>query len=62
MSAHAVLLFAVTDAGGVAHLVTDEAMAAGRYATVCGSQVLAASLTTPERGYCRSCRRGRKGR
>ncbi len=58
--------FAMTDVDGVAHLVTDAAMATGRptgrYAAVCGGQVLAASLTAPERGYCRSCRREKAGR
>jgi len=61
-----VLVFTVTDNGGVAHLVTEEAMAAGRpmgrYLAVCGSSVLAASLTTPECGSCRSCLRWRAGR
>ena len=43
-----------------AHLVTDDAVAAGRadagrYAAVCGAVVLAASLTTPEASYCASC-------
>jgi hypothetical protein len=65
VSAPAVVLFEVTDTDGTAHLVTEEAMAAGRpagrYRAACGSEVLAASLTTPERGYCRSCRRGRAG-
>ena len=53
-------MFAVTDTEGTAHLVAEEAMAAGRrggrYLAVCGTQVLAASLTTPEHGSCRSCR------
>lgn len=43
-----------------AHLVTDDAVAAGRadagrYVAVCGAVVLAASLTTPEASYCASC-------
>jgi hypothetical protein len=52
---------AMTDATtGTAHLVTDESVAAGRradgrYVAVCGAQVLAASLTMPERGQCQSC-------
>jgi hypothetical protein len=54
------ILFVMTDARtGVAHLVTDDAAAAGRragrYRAMCGADVLAASLTTPESGYCRSC-------
>jgi len=59
-------VFAVTDNGGVGHVITEEAMAAGRakgrYLAVCGSSVLAASLTTPECGSCGSCRRWRAGR
>jgi hypothetical protein len=52
---------AMTDATtGTAHLVTDESVAAGRraggrYVAVCGAQVLAASLTMPERDQCQSC-------
>jgi hypothetical protein len=53
-------LLAVTDADGIAHLVTDAAMAAGRragrYAAVCGAEVIAASLTAPEFSRCRGCR------
>lgn len=49
----------------IAHLVTDEQMAAGRqfgrYTAVCGESVLVASLTAPEREYCRQCRRSRAG-
>lgn len=56
------MFFPVSDTAGVVHLVTEEAMAAGRlagcYRAVCGSAVLAASLTTPERGSCRSCAEG----
>ncbi|MGH3799847.1 MAG: hypothetical protein ACRDTD_06900 [Pseudonocardiaceae bacterium] len=45
---------------GAAHLVTDQAVTAGRrsggrYAAVCGQQVLGASLTEPPRGTCHSC-------
>lgn len=45
-----------------AHLVTDEAAAAGRadagsYVAVCGVVVLAASLTNPDTSYCSDCRR-----
>jgi hypothetical protein len=52
---------AMTDATtGIAHRVTDESVAAGRraggrYVAVCGAQVLAASLTMPERDQCQSC-------
>jgi hypothetical protein len=43
-----------------AHLLTDEALAAGRrgegrYTALCGVNVLPASLTAAERGYCTSC-------
>jgi hypothetical protein len=66
ISSPAVMLFVVTAADGVAHLVTEKAMAAGRpvgrYLAVCGTGFLAASLTIPERGCCRSCRRWRSGR
>ncbi|MGH3904303.1 MAG: hypothetical protein ACRDTE_08950 [Pseudonocardiaceae bacterium] len=59
------VLVAVTGAGGIAHLVRVEAMAAGRrvgcYGAVCGADVLAASLTEPESGRCRACRRWRAG-
>jgi hypothetical protein len=54
-------LVALTDVHtGAAHLVTDEAMAAGRraggrYAAVCGVDVLPASLTAPERRICHDC-------
>ncbi|HET9257979.1 MAG TPA: hypothetical protein VFO16_22640 [Pseudonocardiaceae bacterium] len=57
-------LITVTDAQeGTAHLVTIEAMEAGhrtaerRYAAVCGTDVLPASLTTSERRPCTGCRR-----
>ncbi|MGH3939919.1 MAG: hypothetical protein ACRDTG_15070 [Pseudonocardiaceae bacterium] len=55
---------AITDAHThSAHLITDEAFAAGcragRYLATCGAEVLTASLTTPERGYCESCTRWR---
>jgi hypothetical protein len=60
-----VLVVPVTDADGLMHLVTDAAMSlgrgAGRYRAMCGANVLTASLTTPERGYCRSCREARRG-
>jgi hypothetical protein len=44
----------------VEHLLTDDAMAAGRrpggsYAALCGLVVLPAALTVGERGSCRSC-------
>jgi hypothetical protein len=54
-------VIAMTDARTYrAHLVDDAAFAAGRadagrYVTVCGAVVLAASLTTPETSYCASC-------
>lgn len=54
-------VIAMTDARTYrAHLVTDAAAAAGqadvgRYVAVCGVVVLAASLTTPETSFCRSC-------
>jgi hypothetical protein len=43
-----------------AHLLTDEALAAGRrgdgrYIALCGSDVLPASLAAAERGFCRRC-------
>ncbi|MGH4026604.1 MAG: hypothetical protein ACRDRV_18675 [Pseudonocardiaceae bacterium] len=52
---------AVTDARtSLAHLVTYPAMAAGRhcgrYAAICGCEVLASSLTAEESGICRPCR------
>jgi hypothetical protein len=44
----------------VQHLMTHEVAAAhrhaGRYLALCGAQVLAASLTTPERRRCQMCR------
>ncbi|MGH3813548.1 MAG: hypothetical protein ACRDUV_14035 [Pseudonocardiaceae bacterium] len=65
-SAHTAALRAVTDvSSSLAHLVTDEQMAAGRrfgrYTAVCGDHVLAASLTAPESGYCKRCRAWRAG-
>lgn len=59
-------LLAVTDARtSIAHLVTVEAMAAGRrrgiYAAVCSAEVVASSLTAEESGRCRRCRRWRAG-
>lgn len=53
-------VIAVTDARRHrAHLMTDDAAVVGRHAgsyrAVCGELVLAASLTTSERGYCRVC-------
>jgi len=57
-----VVPIAITDARtGTAHLVTDSAAAWGRlaggYVAVCGMQVLAASLTTPETAMCSLCAR-----
>jgi hypothetical protein len=44
------------------HLITDESVTAhhpaGRYLAVCGAQVLAASLTAPQRSRCPVCTRG----
>lgn len=54
-------VIAMTDAHTYrAHLVTDAAAAAGRahggrYISVCGMDLLPASLATPETSYCRSC-------
>lgn len=63
MNAPGTALVAVTGADGTTHLVTDAAMTAGRhsglYAAVCDRQVIAASLTTPESGHCKRCRRWR---
>lgn len=64
-TARPVALRAVTDVEGMTHLVTDEAMAAGRragcYAAVCGAHVLAASLTVPDTSRCQDCRTWRAG-
>ena len=54
------VLYPMTDARtGGGHLMIEKAAIVGRlvgrYLTVCGVEVLAASLTTPESGYCRSC-------
>ncbi len=51
----------ITDARtGSAHLVTDEAMAAGRragrYVAVCDDEALAGSLTAEADTFCLSCR------
>jgi hypothetical protein len=44
------------------HLITDESAVAyrhaGRYLALCGAQVLAASLTAPQRSRCPACTRG----
>lgn len=61
-------LVALTDARtGTAHLVTDDAMVAGRraggrYSAVCGIEVLPASLTAPERRSCPGCVAGTAAR
>jgi hypothetical protein len=52
----------ITDAQThIEHLVGEESMAAhrhaGRYLALCGTQVLAASLIDPGRGWCRQCTR-----
>lgn len=58
------LWYAVTDAGTLsAHLVSEDAMTAGRRAgrfqAACGDVVLAASLTAQERDHCLRCGRQR---
>jgi hypothetical protein len=66
MSAPAQHLVTVTDTHAVAHLVTEESMAAGhqvgRYLAICGHRVFPASLTTPEHGHCRTCVQRRTAR
>lgn len=61
----ATALVPVTDKGGTTHLVTEQAMVAGRrdgrYMAVCDAPVLAASLTMPESARCQKCRRWRAG-
>ena len=59
-------LLSVTDARtSLAHLVTVDAMVAGRcdgvYIAVCDAEVIASSLTAEESGHCRDCRRWRAG-
>jgi hypothetical protein len=53
---HAGIVDAVT---GTEHLITDESAAehrhAGRYLALCGTEVVAASLTAPAGGRCGSC-------
>ena len=43
------------------HLIDLDAITAarsrGRYAALCGAEVLAASMTTEERDFCRNCMR-----
>lgn len=43
------------------HLIDLDTIAAarheGRYTALCGTEVLAASMTTKERGFCRKCLR-----
>lgn len=61
VAAPRVFVVEVTDARtGRAHLVTEKSFAvgcqAGRYGAVCGVEVLAASLATPEVGPCQLCR------
>ncbi|MGH3907506.1 MAG: hypothetical protein ACRDTE_25515 [Pseudonocardiaceae bacterium] len=60
------VLLAVTDAHtSLAHLVTLDAMAAGRrrgiYVAVCDAEVVASSLTAQESGHCRRCQHWRAG-
>jgi hypothetical protein len=62
-SAHQHHLTGMVDAEtSVEHLITDESAVAhrhaGRYLAVCGAQVLAASLTAPQRSRCPACTRG----
>jgi hypothetical protein len=62
-SAHQHRLIRIVDARtSMEHLVTDESVVAhrhaGRYLAVCGAQVLAASLTAPQRSWCSACTRG----
>jgi hypothetical protein len=50
----------ITDAHThVEHLISDESVVAqrhkGHYRALCGTAVLAASLTDPGRGWCRAC-------
>ncbi|MGH3903795.1 MAG: hypothetical protein ACRDTE_06355 [Pseudonocardiaceae bacterium] len=61
MSTAPVLHIPITDARtGSAHLVTEEAIAAGRrvgrYVTVCDTEALAASLTAEADRFCTACR------
>jgi hypothetical protein len=53
-------VFALVDARtGGEHLVTNDAMDsgrdAGRYVAVCGTVLLASSVTAPSDRYCRAC-------
>ncbi len=53
-------LLAMTDAQtSIAHLVSLEAMAAGRrrgiYVAACDAEVVASSLTAEESGHCKAC-------
>jgi hypothetical protein len=63
LSAHQHRQIRIVDARtSMEHLITDESVAAhrhaGRYLAVCGAQVLAASLTAPQRSRCPACARG----
>jgi hypothetical protein len=63
LSAHQHRQIRIVDARtSMEHLITDESVAAhrhaGRYLAVCGAQVLAASLTAPQRSRCPACTRG----
>lgn len=66
MTAPAQRLLTITDAQGIAHLVTGESLAAGhragQYLAMCGQQVLTASVTTPERKRCQVCTQRRSVR
>jgi aerobic-type carbon monoxide dehydrogenase small subunit (CoxS/CutS family) len=66
-AATAPLLYPVIDADTlVAHLVSEDAMSAGRrkgcFHAECGAPVRAASLTVEERSSCRSCARSQHER
>ncbi len=61
------LMYSVTDADTlVAHLVTEDALNAGRrkgcFRAACGVPVRAASLTVEERSSCRLCACSQHGR
>lgn len=65
ISAPAEALVAVADAGGITHLVREDALRtgrhAGRFAAACGAEVLPASLSEPDRGHCGACYRKAAG-
>ncbi|MGQ0776520.1 MAG: hypothetical protein ACT4NY_19190 [Pseudonocardiales bacterium] len=60
MTGSAILVQTMVDAQTLTeHLIAldgiAEARQQGRYTALCGVEVLAASMTTEERGYCRKC-------